>query len=115
VRVRKLDAANDMTFGGGQSSFWVNQSAGVAQAVRTTLLLFQGEWFLDTTAGVPWNTQILGAGTTSTYDAVIRAAILSVQGVTSMVSYSSSLVGRKLTVNAQIVTAYSTTPVTVAL
>lgn len=106
MRYRKLDASGSRVFGGGQSSFWINQPEAVAQAILTRLRLLQGSWFLDITAGVPWATQILGKGTTSTYDAVLRAAILGTEGVNSMISYSSSLVGRSLTVNATVDTIY---------
>lgn len=57
-------------------NFYANQPEAVAQAVQTRLALAQGEWFLDTTAGTPYNTQILGAGTIAYYDAAIQQVIL---------------------------------------
>jgi hypothetical protein len=55
MRYRKLDANGDYTFGGGSNDFLVNTPETVAQAVMTRLNLLQGEWFLDTTAGMPWS------------------------------------------------------------
>lgn len=104
-----------MVFGGGQASFWVNVPDAVAQAVSTRLSLLTGEWFLDISEGTPWRTSILGAGTTPTYDAVLRARILGTQGANQMLSYSSSRVGRALSVSAQINTIYGTVTVTETL
>jgi hypothetical protein len=113
MRYRKLDADGDYTFGLGAGGFLVDSPACVAQAVQTALLLVQGEWFLDTTVGVPWPTKILGYGTTPVYDLTIKEAILGVEGVTSITSYSSSLnpATRKLTVTADIVTQFGATTV----
>ena len=89
MRYRKLDAAGDMVLGGGQAAFYRNQPEAVAQAVKTRLAMRLGEWFLDTSAGTPWNTKILGKFTIPTRDATIRARILGTTGVTSIDAYSS--------------------------
>ena len=117
MRYRKLDANGDYTVGLGAGGFLVNSPACVAQAVQTALLLVQGEWFLDTTVGVPWSTKILGYGTTPTYDLAIKEAILGAEGVTSITSYSSSLdpATRRLTVTADISTEFGTTTVTAVI
>lgn len=111
MRYRKLSSpGGDYVFGQGNAEFLVDNPACVAQAVLTALLLHQGEWFLDTSVGMPWETQVLGYGTRSLYDTAIKAAILGVQGVQSIVSYSSSLNVRTrlLTVNAVINTIFGT-------
>lgn len=115
MRVRAMDANGDMTWGSSQQNFLVNSPEAVGQLVLTRLKLLQGEWFLDKTAGVPWSTQILGRNTGSTYDQAIKACILGTQGVTSIISYSSTLVNRKLTVTATIDTAYGQTTITTTL
>lgn len=98
----------DYSFGNNQNDFFVNSPTTVAQAVLTALLLHEGEWFLNTTVGMPWETQVEGFGTASLYDAAIKNCILGVQGVQSIVQYSSSLdpTTRKLTVNAIVNTIY---------
>lgn len=106
MRYRALDAAGDMTFGQGSRDFLTNTPEAVAQAVMTRLRLLTGEWFLDSDEGTPYATQILGRNTEPTYDQAIRERILDTQGVTALVSYSSSLVGRKLSVDATIDTVY---------
>jgi hypothetical protein len=113
VRYRKLTATGDYSFGQNALDFFVNSPQCVAQAILTALLLHQGEFFLDVTVGMPWESQVLGYNTKSLYDAAIKAEILSVQGVSSISSYSSSLdpKTRHLTVDVTINTIYGTTTI----
>jgi hypothetical protein len=108
VRYRKLDANGDYTFGHGQSDFFRDQPEAVAQAVKTRLELFTGEWFLDTSAGMPWRTKVLGKYTTTLYDFAIKQQITQTGGVLSLDSYSSNLDPntRVLNVSAAISTIY---------
>jgi hypothetical protein len=108
MRYRALDANGDSTFGSGRTAFLVNSPAAVAQLVQTRLLLMTGEWFLDTTEGTPYSTEILGRGTTTTYDPAIQDRILGTEGVISIDTYSSDLnrATRRLTVNATISTIF---------
>lgn len=117
MRYRALTTDGDYTFGAGPSEYLVNSPATVAQAILTALLLHEGEWFLDSTAGMPWETQVLGYNTQSLYDAAIKNCILSVEGASSFESYSSSLnkTNRGLTVNAIVNTIYGQTAVTATL
>ncbi|KWE70566.1 hypothetical protein WL77_12250 [Burkholderia ubonensis] len=117
MRYRRLDPGGDYTFGGGAADFLANTPETVAQAVLTRLRLLRGEWFLDTTAGMPWATDVLGKYTSGTYDAAIRQCILGTQGVTEIASYSSSVEPetRKLSVTATINTIYGTTTVQATL
>jgi len=89
VRYRQLDGNGDYTIG---LPFYFNSPTCVAQAISTSLKLWQGEWFLDVTVGTPWKQSILGKSVNP--DAYIKQAILSTQGVTSLASYSSSFNGQ---------------------
>lgn len=113
MRYRALTQTGDYTLGKGPSEFLVDTPATVAQAVLTALLLHQGEFFYNTSAGMPWETQVLGYGTQSLYDSAIKAEILGVQGVQSIINYSSSLnrSARALTVNAVLKTIFGTTAI----
>lgn len=114
MRVRALSPTGDYTFGNGVQNYLVNSPQAVAQCVLTALKLFLGEWFLNTGAGVPWLTEIIGFNTASTRDTAIKNAILGVQGVTGIVNYSSVLQGTKLTITNLVVdTAYGTAVVPV--
>jgi hypothetical protein len=119
MRYRKLDPNGDMTFGHGAGDFWHNQVEAVGQAVKTRLLLFTGEWFLDTTAGTPWggfplsdlvvrSGRILAEQTHLSRDAAIRDRIASTFGVTAMTVYGSNFEpnSRTFSVNATIDTIY---------
>lgn len=110
MRYRALDADGDMAFGSGQANFLINSSEAVAQSVLTRLQLHRGEWFLDTKDGLPLR-EVLGSGTRPTYDNAIRKRILGTTGVTQITSYSSTLIDRRLTVQASLDTVYG--PITV--
>ncbi len=113
MRYRKLDANGDYTVETGDD-FYVNSPAAVAQAVQTRLRLFAGEWFLDTSAGMPWNTGVLGKYTAAAYDPLIKEQILAAQGVTEITAYTSTRdpSARTLNVAVTIGTIYGTTSLT---
>lgn len=110
-----LSATGDYTFGRGAANFFVDSPDAVAQAILTRLKLWTGEWFLDTDDGTPYSTKILGTGTKPTYDAAVRARILGTEGVASIVSYSSSVQGRALTVAATVNTIFGQTQVAITI
>jgi hypothetical protein len=85
------DENGDYVFGGGSANFWINSAQGVEQLIITGLRLWQGTWFLDTTAGMPWQQQVIGFRTQSQYDAAIQAQVKSTTGVTGIDNYQSSL------------------------
>lgn len=115
MRYRKI-INGDVVFGHGQNDFWQDVPEAPAQAVMTRLQLREGEWFLDTTAGTPWNTEVLGKYTADTRDTTIRQRVLGTQGVTDLVSYSSSFNpetrawAAALTINTQYGQTTITTP-----
>lgn len=107
MRYRKLTPAGDYTLGSG-GDWHVNTPEGVAQAVRTRLALWAGEWFADTEDGTPWATDVLGKYTSLTRDAVIKERILGTPGVRALSAYTSTFdsQARRLTIAATIVTDY---------
>src|SRR5512138_1652145 len=114
MRYRKLDANGDYTLGSG-SDFLRDSPEAVAQAIKTRLALWAGEWFLDITDGTPWKESILGKRVNGKNpDAAIKQRILGTQGVTEITSYSSSFDGntRALTVTATISTQYGAATIT---
>lgn len=108
MKYRKLDAAGDYSFGSGTSDFWANVPDAPAQAVRTRLSLWEGDWFLDRREGMPWRTKVLGKYTESTRDPVIRSHVLGTRGVKSILEYSSDLNrdARKFAGDVKIDTVY---------
>lgn len=90
MRYRKLDENDDYSFGNGSANFYINEPMAVAQAAETRLRLLLGEWFIDTTDGTPWNTEILGTGTESTRDLAVQDRVLGTTGLNSILGYQSS-------------------------
>ena len=63
MRYRRLDSAHDMTFGRGVRDYLEDSTGNpvaVAQAIKTRLLLFLGEWWESLDDGLPLWQQILG-------------------------------------------------------
>lgn len=89
MRVRQLSPTGDYQFGNSQLDFIANSPATVAQVVKTSLLLFLGEWYLDITLGMPWFEGVLGKNNQETADATVQDYILNVQGVTDIASFAS--------------------------
>lgn len=108
---RRLDENHDMTFGRGLANFAVDAEA-TAQNVRTRLMLLQGEWFLDTDAGVPYLQRIAVKPADFQYaESVIKQTILDTDGIASMESFSMSYDGntRELVINTSVKTIYGNT------
>jgi hypothetical protein len=116
MRVRKLSPTGDFTFGSSQLNFLVNTPAAVGQIVKTSLLLWLGEWYLDTSVGMPWIQGVLGKHNLATADLTVQDYILGVPGVTDISVYTS--VGeqpqRVYLANCSIDTQYGKTQVQVA-
>lgn len=114
---RKETSDWDYGFGKGDDNFFVDSIAGVAQAIKSRLLLATGEWPLDTSEGTPYSTKILGMNRRNTYDAAFKARILGTTGVISIADYSSSYdeSNRSVTVSCTVNTTYGTTTVVTSL
>lgn len=105
MRYREESPTGDYQFGGANDKFLVNSPECVIQAIKTRLALFVGEWFLDTDEGLDRDL-IVGHGTYATADLEIRDRILGTPGVRSIISYTSSVENRHLTVNVTVDTIY---------
>jgi len=112
-----LSATGDYTIGQGTANFFIDTPEAVGQSVLTRLRLWQGEWFVDKTAGTPYSTQVLGYGTQNLRDAAIRQRVLQTIGVLSIDSYASEFDAetREFTVtDLSVFTQYSQTPIQLA-
>lgn len=111
TRVRRLDANHDMTFGRGRGNI-AQDAEAVAQKVRTRLYTLQGEWFLDTDAGVPYLQKITTKPVDLNYvEAVLKQTILDTEGVDSISNWSATLNRdtRKFSISCTVSTIYGTT------
>jgi hypothetical protein len=91
MRVRALSPTGDFQFGNSLQDFLIDEPATVGQIVQTTLLLWEGEWYLDTSLGVPYPESILGKHSQQTADTTIRDTVLNVLGVVDIASYESEI------------------------
>jgi hypothetical protein len=86
VIVRALDSNNDPLYGNGIACFLMDLEA-VAQIIKTSLLLFQGEWWNDLTVGLPVFQSIIGNAENNrqaTISLLIQQVILGVNYVTGI-------------------------------
>ncbi len=113
MRVRKLTADGDYSFGNSQADFWINDPAGIGQNVKTRLLLWLGEWYLDISLGTPYMQGILGKYSKQIADTTIQDQVLSTFGVTDIRNYTSTLDPdtRELSVQFTIDTIFGPTQV----
>ena len=101
---------NDIEFFNGLSRLTQNSGEDARQGVSYILKLFRGEWFKDTTEGIPYirnadnPLQLLGKSNKDIFDAYIKEAILSVEAVNAIDIYESlwNKKERKIQITARI-------------
>lgn len=88
----------------------VTGAEAVGQHVRQRLMTFQGEWFLDNTAGVTWLSEIFAKQyNPELAEAVVKNEILDTDGVTEISSFSVAFANniRQLIIrNVEVSTIY---------
>ena len=86
----------DMLFVNGVAPVTENFTESVAQRVFITLRTFEGEWYLNTTVGVPYLERILGQKVEkSVVDRILQEKILGVDGVADIVSFTSQFLPKR--------------------
>jgi len=109
---RVLDSNGDYSFGKGSQDFLAD-AAAVAQAIKTNILLLQGEWWENIGEGLPLFQSILGqSGTTEhlkAVDAIIRDRISSTKGVSSIQNFSSTYENRRYSFSCTVTTTVGQT------
>lgn len=95
----KIDAiTGDLVIENGDF-LWVDGIEAIEQDIRTALQMFQGEWFLDETEGVPYHQSILGQKVSPlVVREIFRRQLLAIPGVLDVVSISASFVGATRTI-----------------
>lgn len=83
---------NDLTIVGGDLALEERRFEDVAQAVLVTLQTHRGEYELDTSAGVPWRSQVLGKGRDlTTIGLLIKRIVERVDGVLRVSDVTATL------------------------
>ena len=86
------ELTHDVVFNNSNITLTAGIKDSVAQRLKIKLLTFLGEWFLDTTNGMPYIQQIFGkVKNKSTIDAIFQQKILEEPGVLSITSFESTL------------------------
>lgn len=89
----------------------VAESEEVMQRTRIRLQRDRGEWFLNTTVGLPWyGNGILGSKNPARSELLIRQEIMATVGVSAIVEFNPLWddAARELALYAQITTTYGT-------
>lgn len=112
MKYRKLDENGDYTF--GNNSFdYIEKDEAIAQAIKTKLYLFYGEWWEDVSLGLPMFQSILGQVSNNnlrqTVILLCAEQISLVEGVTSVDSISVDISARKLGLTIDVTTENGTT------
>lgn len=114
---RRLDNNGDYSFGNNLQNFVLSAEA-VGQAIKTRLLLLQGEWWEDTSQGLPLFQNILGQPGTSenlaSADLLIKDIIANTPNVTGISDFKSTYKNRKYGFICKVDTIYGTTPMEVS-
>ena len=85
----ELDSTNDLVIENYDLAL-LTEANQVAQNIQIKLQMFQGEWFLDITAGLPYYESILVKNPDGAeIDAIIKSEILAVEGVNELLEYSA--------------------------
>ena len=85
---RKLDRNHDLILE-GSSLATVSDAEQVAQAVKTRLLFYREEWFLDLTAGVPYYQEVFRKpANLANVESLIKAEIVRTPGVSRLIEFS---------------------------
>lgn len=106
---RALDSNNDLIVRSGKLET-VEEGAEVVQHVRSRLLFYLEEWFLDTEAGVPYFQEIFTKpANLANIESIFKSKILRTPGVQRLTDFSMDYEGgstRRLTVSFSAETTY---------
>ena len=108
MKNRQLTSEGDYSFGSGIKNYISGVSA-IAQAIKTKILLFYGEWWEDIGVGIPMFQSIVGQTDPVTIknslSMLLQERIQQVSGVSSIDSINISVENR--TINPQIIVTTS--------
>ena len=112
MKYRKLDENGDYVFG-NNSYDYIEKDEAIAQAIKTKLYLFYGEWWEDISLGLPMFQSILGQVSNNnlrqTVILLCAEQINLVEGVISVDSISVDISARKLGLTIDVTTENGTT------
>lgn len=90
MKVRRLDANHDWTFGGGLRNY-ARDSEAIAQNVRTALLSLYSDWFMDLEHGVRWFRYLTKNPDLQAMETELKNTVLNVDGVSQLTGFEIDL------------------------
>lgn len=106
---RALNSNNDLIIEKGSFKL-VKDAAEILQHVRTRLLFYVGEWFLDINAGTPHFQNIFTKpANLANIESILKSRILNTDEVLTLLEFSMAYEGesvRRLTINFSAETPY---------
>lgn len=88
----ELTEEHDLLFENGDLNLLNSEAKVAKQTLKINLLLYRGEWFLDTSIGVPYFEEIFGkTSTTLLVDNIIQETTKQSYNIDRITSFSSSL------------------------
>jgi len=114
-RVRGVDGSNDWIYGKGKNDYKSNNNA-IAQNIKTRLQSFLGDCFFSVTDGIDWY-NLLGNKDEVALTLSVSSVILNTTDVIGLVELNLDLNPntRRLTVQYEVTTIYSTFSSTVTI
>ena len=103
---------SDIQIGPNGNCLIVSGIQEVAQRVKMRINWLLGEWFLDTTKGLPWFQSMLGGKDVNTATLLVRSQINDTIGVDSVGTVNVSFAQRKLSIYAVCVIGGQSIPIT---
>lgn len=85
-------AHNDLVLGPTGDLQLTNGVQAIEQAIRQAISSFQGNWFLDTSYGLPYFDELLGSrnqSLTPNFESRVQNTILGVPGVEGLLTWSA--------------------------
>lgn len=108
MSVRAIDSNHDWVFGTSLQSYVLNEFE-IAQMVKTRVLSFLGDCFFAINEGIDWfNLLEKGSENEAMLKKSIGLTILKTKGVVALNSVDLTKAGRKVIINYDIRTIYST-------
>lgn len=106
---RALDSNNDLLVRNGELAL-VKDGAETVQSVRSRLLFYLNEWFLDEFAGVPYFQEVFTKpANLANIESILKAKIVATDGVERLTKFAMDYEGnstRRLTVAFSAITTY---------
>lgn len=113
MRVRRLNG-HDWAFGRGRADY-VKDQAAIAQNIKTRLLSFKNDWFLDIDANIDWMNLLGQRGTEKIIENEVARVILTTSGVVRINSLSLQNKERRVIIEANITTIFGNDTITVGI